>query len=395
MVIVLIVVLIGAYSALDLLAPLPSILPTSIASVVAAPGTLVVKWPTASESSVGLTNYGVIATNGAQAELPTASIAKMVVALSVLSKHPLVLGQQGPTITITPADVADYNKFVALGGSVVKVTVGEQITEYQALQAMLIPSANNMADTLASWAFDSTANYLTFANKLVASYGMKHTVITDPSGFTPSTVSTSDDLILLGEQSLANPVLAQIVSQKSATVPVEGEITNVNFLLGTDDVIGIKTGNTNQAGGCFLAAAQYTLPNNQTMTVITSVMNAPSIFDAVNETAPMLQSIKNQIEVKTIPAGFKAVKYSMPWGSSVYATTDQSTTSTNLPGLPLKYSVNAIALSPPTAAGTLVGNTVFGAISSKTTASVSLSQAIKAPSVTWRLLHPKYIFSNL
>ena len=38
------------------------------------------------------------------------------------------------------------------------VAAGEQISQYQALQAMLIPSANNVADSLARWAFGSPAS---------------------------------------------------------------------------------------------------------------------------------------------------------------------------------------------------------------------------------------------
>ncbi len=60
---------------------------------------------------------------------PIASVAKVMTAYAVLKQKPLSAGQQGPMITITAADVAIYNDYVAKDGSVAKVEQGEQISE--------------------------------------------------------------------------------------------------------------------------------------------------------------------------------------------------------------------------------------------------------------------------
>jgi len=47
------------------------------------------------------------------------------------------------------------------------------------------------------------------------------------------------------------PVFASIVATPSATLPVAGSVRNTNTLLGRDGFVGVKTGSTAAAGGCF------------------------------------------------------------------------------------------------------------------------------------------------
>ena len=47
------------------------------------------------------------------------------------------------------------------------------------------------------------------------------------------------------------PVFASIVATPSATLPVAGTVQNTNTLLGQDGFVGVKTGSTAAAGGCF------------------------------------------------------------------------------------------------------------------------------------------------
>jgi D-alanyl-D-alanine carboxypeptidase (penicillin-binding protein 5/6) len=47
------------------------------------------------------------------------------------------------------------------------------------------------------------------------------------------------------------PVFASIVATPSATLPVAGTVHNTNMLLGHDGFVGVKTGSTAAAGGCF------------------------------------------------------------------------------------------------------------------------------------------------
>jgi len=82
----------------------------------------------------------------------------------VLRDHPLRLGQDGPTITLTDADVADTDRRHRQRESVVSIAAGEQLTERQALQALLLPSANNIAAVLARWDCGSVDRFVTRMN---------------------------------------------------------------------------------------------------------------------------------------------------------------------------------------------------------------------------------------
>ncbi len=388
----IVAIIIAAYITTFLLLPLKPIYATKLQLPVATSGTLNVTWPASEQAAIGVLGSGALVSNGVQTPLPTASIAKVVTALTVLQKYPLKLGEQGPTITITNADVNDYNNFVAEDGSVIKVVAGEQITEYQAIQAMLLPSANNMADTLAIWAFGSTANYLIHANTYVKSLSMNSTTISDPSGFSPSTVSNSLDLIKLGEASLNNPVVAQIVGQASAVLPVAGLVQNVDWNVGTDDLIGIKTGNTDQAGGTFLSAAKYDLGGGNSITVIGAVMKAATLQQALNQTIPMLQSVKNQIKLQSLPAGTPASSYTVPWGGVVDSVTKSTIAIPYLPQMPVSYTNISSKVTPPADTAGPVGLVTLGVGSDKITSTTFLESAIPKPSKLWRLTHPQYFF---
>jgi len=241
---------------------------------------------------------GVLATHGEQAARPTASTAKLITALTVLKKYPLRDGESGPTLTMSRSDIELLVKYTDLDGSEIgKVVVGEKLTEYQMLQAMMLPSANNMADSLAIWAFGSLQAYQEAANNYLAELGLHDTHVgTDASGLDPSTVSTAHDLVLIGEAAMQNPVLAEIAALPNVNgFPLVGTITNVNTLLGHEGIVGIKTGNSDEAGGVFVFAAKQTLPNGQTVTIVGVVQGLPSLADALQATPPLLRSITQNI----------------------------------------------------------------------------------------------------
>jgi D-alanyl-D-alanine carboxypeptidase (penicillin-binding protein 5/6) len=179
-----------------------------------------------------------------------ASVAKVMTAYLVLRDHPLRLGQDGPTITLTDADVADTDRRRGQHESVVSIAAGEQLTEREALQALLLPSANNIAAVLARW--DAGSNrFVARMNATARSLGMTHTRYTDPSGYDDATVSTAADQLRVVDRAMRLPVFASIVATPSATLPVAGIVHNTNTLLGHDSFVGVKTGSDGAAGGCF------------------------------------------------------------------------------------------------------------------------------------------------
>src|SRR6185437_9050626 len=96
-------------------------------------------WPASGQAAVQL-GQSEIQVGPNQHAAPIASVAKVMTAYVVLRDHPLRIGQDGPTITLTHADVADTDRRRRRQESTVSVAAGEQLTERQALQALLLPS---------------------------------------------------------------------------------------------------------------------------------------------------------------------------------------------------------------------------------------------------------------
>jgi D-alanyl-D-alanine carboxypeptidase (penicillin-binding protein 5/6) len=189
--------------------------------------------------------------------VPVASVAKVMTAYIILHDHPLPAGGSGPEIAVQPSEAAAYPSQARDGDSLVTVAAGEMLTERQALEALLLPSADNVAWILARWDAGSQAAFVARMNATARSLGMTDTSYTDPSGLDPSTVSTAADQVRLGMAAMRVPALAAIVAKSTAVVPVAGVIRNYNTLLGQDGIVGLKTGSMQAAGGCVLIAAWH------------------------------------------------------------------------------------------------------------------------------------------
>jgi serine-type D-Ala-D-Ala carboxypeptidase (penicillin-binding protein 5/6) len=207
-------------------------------------------WPASGQAAVQVGQLQVQAGPN-QDPAPIASVAKVMTAYLVLRDHPLAPGHDGPTITLTDADAADTDRRRRQQESVVPIAAGEQLTQRQALQALLLPSANNIAAVLARWDGGSADRFVARMNATARSLGMTHTRYTDPSGYDDATVSTAADQVRIVDRAMRLPVFASIVATPSATLPVAGTVHNTNTLLGHDGFVGVKTGSTAAAGGCF------------------------------------------------------------------------------------------------------------------------------------------------
>jgi D-alanyl-D-alanine carboxypeptidase (penicillin-binding protein 5/6) len=214
-----------------------------------------VSWPEAGASAADITGLGVVTGPGGRRRIPIASVAKVMTAYIVLRDHPLSPGQRGPDIVVQPAEAAAYPAEVRSGDSLVPVTAGERVSERQALEALLLPSADNMAWILARWDAGSQAGFVARMNATARALGMTATRYTDPSGLAASTVSSAADQVVLGMAAMHQPALAAIAAMSSAVIPVAGLVRNLNTLLGHDGIAGLKTGSDSAAGGCVLLAS--------------------------------------------------------------------------------------------------------------------------------------------
>ena len=169
----------------------------------------------------------------------------------MLGDHPLPAAGSGPAITVTAADAAAYASDERQGQSVVQVAAGEKLTERQALEAMLIPSGNNIASMLASWDAGSDGAFAAKMNARARSLGLHGTRYADASGADPATVSTASDQFGLTLRALQIPAFRQIVAMPQVTLPVAGVAYNVNSSLGHDGIVGVKTGSGSRPAGAW------------------------------------------------------------------------------------------------------------------------------------------------
>lgn len=203
---------------------------------------------------------------------PIASLTKLITALAVLEKAPITPGEKGDMITLTAQDEQYYWDYIAIEGTVTAVTAGQQISQYETLQTILLASSNNMSDTLVDYYFDSKEEYINYANNLLEEMGLIYTEVVDTTGFSPENVSTPTEQLLIGKKSLENAVIAEIVAQKDATVSVAGEIPNYNALIDLPYVTGLKPGLTDEAGYCLLFSMDTPNSEGEIVTTIGVVM---------------------------------------------------------------------------------------------------------------------------
>jgi D-alanyl-D-alanine carboxypeptidase (penicillin-binding protein 5/6) len=219
-------------------------------------------WPSAGQAAYWI-GSGVQASPGQQ-PVPIASLAKVMTARLVLAAHPLRDGADGPSIVMTARDVTDTDRRRHLDQSVVSVAAGERLTERQALQALLLPSANNIAAVLARYVSGSPKAFVVRMNAEARRLHMIRTRYTDPSGFAPTTVSTAADQVRLAVAMSRQPEFTAIVSMPSARLPIAGTVRNTDTLLGHDGFVGTKTGSHDAAGGCFMFTSYRVLAGKLT-----------------------------------------------------------------------------------------------------------------------------------
>lgn len=247
--------------------PYGTVAPRAGAAIPSQEGLGAVSWPADGGSAADIGGTGVTDGPGATRQLPIASVAKVMTAYVILRDHPLNGGGPGPDITVQPSEAGAYPSQARAGDSLVPVVAGETITERQALEALLLPSADNMAWILARWDAGRRAAFVAKMNAAARRLGMTATSYTDPSGLDSSTVSTAADQVRLGLAAMGVPALAAIAALPTAVVPVAGVVRNYNTLLGQDGIVGLKTGSTHAAGGCVLIAAWHQAGGRETLIV--------------------------------------------------------------------------------------------------------------------------------
>jgi serine-type D-Ala-D-Ala carboxypeptidase (penicillin-binding protein 5/6) len=253
-----------------------------------------IDWPAAGQAAIASSATGMIGTSGPRRPVPIASVAKVMTAYLVLSKYPLSGDDNGFRLTVTDEDVRDTGRRRARGESLVPLRSGQVLTERDALLALLLPSANNVAAMLATATAGTQSAFVASMNARARTLGMDETTYTDPSGFQPSTVSTAEDQLRLAQVVMKMPVFAAMVGQRTARVSGLGVLRNVDTLLGRDGFVGIKTGSHDAAGGCFMFESRFR-SHGRTVSVIGVVLGQPALSGALTAAQRLVDRLRPQL----------------------------------------------------------------------------------------------------
>jgi D-alanyl-D-alanine carboxypeptidase (penicillin-binding protein 5/6) len=367
---------------INVLRPIPTPVANLTLATPAASTSPSIAWPGSGQAAIAAEGYGLLGTSGSSSPLATASIAKVITALCVLQKQPLAVGQSGPNYTVSSKDVDRYNTQSTQGGSLLPVEQGEQLTEYQALEALMLPSANNIADSLADWVFGGQSNYADYATHYLEQNGLNNTHIgVDASGFNPSTTSTASDLTSLGLLALRSPVLMEIAGKTHTTLPIAGTVANYDTILGQNGITGLKTGNNDADPGAFLFTANATV-GGKTIPLTGSVMGASDLSSALAQSSQLAASLRAGFEPVVIAQNGQTVgKLTAAWGASANITATSDLQVVRWKGTPV--SINH-QLNPKLRHGT-IGELTASAGQPKADTKLLLQHDLAGPSFWWRL----------
>jgi serine-type D-Ala-D-Ala carboxypeptidase (penicillin-binding protein 5/6) len=348
-----------------------------------------IAWPREGQAAVEVEGVGSFGTSGASTPVPIASVAKVMTAYLTLLEHPLAPGRPGFAVTITPADVTEEGERLALGESTLSVRAGERLTERQALEALLLPSANNIAALLARYDAGGTAAFVARMNATARVLGMRSTTYTDPSGFNDETVSTAADQLRLARAAMRIPTFAAIVAEPSVALPGVGRVANYDGLVGTDGYVGVKTGSDRAAGGC-LVFAKRVVAGGRWLTVLGVVLGQREgalIESALGSAQRLGDSAAAALRVETaLPAGTRVLSASSVDGRATTAVTAGTLRELGWGGLELPVHLFARPAMTHLHAGEAMARVAVQGGSAGATSAVS-ARAVAGPSLGWRLRH--------
>ena len=218
-------------------------------------------------------NGSLVAGQQATTPMATASTAKIMTAYVILATHVISLSQ---SVVITAQDVAQFKAGVRADDWMMPVKVGQRYTNLQLLNALLVRSYDNTATLLAAQAPGGVFGFVRLMNRTARAMGLNQAHFADPSGLSAQDQVSPQDMTLLAVKALAIPTFAQIVAQKTITLPYQPTVPNIDRLLALDPAaIGVKTGWTTAAGHTMVFAASE-LVSGQAVTVVGTLDRAAS-----------------------------------------------------------------------------------------------------------------------
>ncbi|MCL1863220.1 MAG: D-alanyl-D-alanine carboxypeptidase [Defluviitaleaceae bacterium] len=201
-----------------------------------------------------------------------ASITKVMTALVVL-EHVHDLTER---IEFCDYAIFSFNR----NSSHISMDVGETLSIYEALHALMLESANEVSIALALHIAGGVEEFADLMNRRAASVGAANTNFVNPSGLPArGHVTTAYDMSLIMREAVRNTIFRNIISTVRFDIPPTERQPETRHLLNTNqqirpsvfynpDVVGGKTGWTTPAGNTLVTFAQ----NDKGRGLITTVL---------------------------------------------------------------------------------------------------------------------------
>jgi serine-type D-Ala-D-Ala endopeptidase (penicillin-binding protein 7) len=176
---------------------------------------------------------------------PIASLTKLMTVMVVLDARQ----DLGEPIRV---DEADMDKLKHTRGG---VPAGAVVPRETLLELALIASDNHAAAALARNYPGGPAAFAEATQHKIGALGLVNTTLVEPTGLSPDNHASALDMAKVLQATQAYPLIAQITSQRTHAVLVNGQpwaVRNTNGLVGKPgwEVLASKTGFTNEAGRC-------------------------------------------------------------------------------------------------------------------------------------------------
>ncbi|MFD9264057.1 D-alanyl-D-alanine carboxypeptidase family protein, partial [Streptomyces sp. NPDC059538] len=349
-------------------------------------------WPAEGQAYMAAAGLGTLGQSGEQKPVPIASVTKSMTAYIILRDHPIKKGDQGAMIDIDKTAETEGKKNNSTDNESTLDTVkeGDKISEYDAIAALMIPSANNIARLLARWDSGSQEAFVKKMNETAKELGMTRTTYTDPSGLDATTVSTAEDQVKLGLKLVEMETLLDITKKPSWVDPSGKNWPNWNRLVPYNDSLGIKTGTTTKAGGNLLFAAQKKVGNTNQLIVgaVLGQHKAPIIDTVIAASKQLMIATQKSLEGATVVKKGAVVGYvddGLGGRTPVVATDDVQAVGWASLTVDVKLADGGGKLPQTAKAGTEVGLLTVGEGASQVKVPVALKSDLAAPGIGSKL----------
>ncbi|MFD8195264.1 hypothetical protein [Streptomyces wuyuanensis] len=342
-------------------------------------------WPAKGQAYMAASGLGTLGSSGEQKPVPIASVTKSMTAYVILKNHPLKPGEAGPMIEIDAKGESDGQLDKTDNESTLNtVKKGDKISLRDALAAIMIPSANNIARQLARWDSGSEKAFVEKMNAAADELGMTNTTYTDPSGLDATTVSTAEDQVKLGLKLVEIKALMDITKLPEWTDPSGKKWRNYNELPPYDGALGIKTGSTTKAGGNLLFAAHKMVGDTDQLIVgaVLAQHDTPILGTAIKASRDLMLATQDALKNATIVKKGQvvgAVEDGLGGSVPVVATKDVQAVGWSGLTVKLELTNGGKTLPHEAAAGTVVGSLTVGEGASQVTVPVTLQDDLVEP----------------